>query len=261
MNTEKTDRKQRYYQKHRNKILKSLKDKRKPSKQEPVAFVLGRAFQRISSLVLQFIWQIIRQDLEKLLLAFLVLNCTGFLVFESARTLAAIEGDGAFWKAMLCELVLVGASMLVVSTRTMQILRSVVLVSITALSLLNTIGGPLTHLSQARQNAQLKAEEVLILDRTTEQKQTLLVRYLATDRISGARRIESEIASLSDRMTQVKRELAGQKSESILALGFGITVLFRLVIMAANIVFANRLGHLIRENRVPTRTKLVLVRT
>jgi len=260
MNIDQIDRKKKYYQKHRSKILKSLKEKRNSPNREPIVFRLAETFQRISSLL--------KQEIEKLLLAFLVLSCTGFLVIESARTLCAIEGHGAILKALLCELVLVGISMLVVSTRRMQILRLVVLFGISALTLLNTIEGPLSQLSQAKQSVRSKVEEVSILNRTLEQKRTLLARYLATNRISGARRLESEIAPLSERLTQVIKDQAEQKPESILTLGFGITVLFRLVIMAANIVFSNRLGQLFRQRSVPTPresvvtpAKLFLVRT
>jgi hypothetical protein len=173
-------------------------------------------------------------------------------VIESARTLAAIEGSGAFLKALLCELVLVGVSMLAVSTRKMQILRVVILMGIATLSLLTTVGGPLANYMEARQHVASQAEEVSILKRVIEQKQTLLTRYLSTDRISGAQRLESEIASLSDRLTQLKNGIAEQRSEFTLALGFAITVLFRLVIMAANIIFSNRLGQLMRPKNVPT---------
>lgn len=260
MQSERIDRKKRYYQKHRSKILKSLKNKRKPDKCAPFALNLSEIFPRIMSHL--------NQNAEKLLLAALVLACTAFLVIESARTLAAIEGAGALWKAALCELVLVGTSMLTASTRRMQVLRVAVLMGIGLLSLLNTIGGPLTHFAEANQNARLKADEVLIMSRNIADKQTLLSRYLDTDRISGARRIESEIAALSDRLTQTKEDLTSQKSEFILALGFGITVLFRLVIMAANVIFSNRLSQLIRElpvatcpKNVATSRKLFLVGT
>ena len=256
MNTEKLDRKKRYYQKHRNRILKSLKDKRLPRKHEPFASRLLQAFSQLMA------------SPEKLLLSFLILSCTAYLVVESARTLAAIEGAGAFAKALLCEVVLVGVSMLTVTTRRMQILRSAVLVGIAALSLLSTVGGPLTSYAQARQSVTSQAEEISILGRVIEQKQTLLTRYLASHRISGARRLELEITSLSDRLTRCKRELSAQHSEFTLALGFAITVLLRLVIMAANIVFSNQFGKLLQwqnfaaqRDPIVKRPKLCLVRT
>lgn len=260
MNTDKIDRKKRYYQKHRNRILRSLKEKRKPSKRESYVFNLGSYSGQASSFV--------QHNIEKLLLGLLVISCTGFLVAESSRTLQTIEGAYALPKALLCEMVLVGVSILAVSSRRMQVLRALVLVGIFVLSLLNTIGGPLTSFSQARQNVITKTEETSALNRAIEVKQLLLVRYLSSNRISGARRLESEVSSLSDRLTQTKQLLSEQRSERTLALGFVITVLLRLVIMAANIIFANRLGHLMRDQRFQTRPnnvatppKLALIRT
>ena len=59
-----------------------------------------------------------------------------------------------------------------------------------------------------------------------------------------------------------------QKSESTLTLGLVITALFRLIILAANAAFANRMGQLFREQRivdcpqsVATPPKLYLVKT
>jgi hypothetical protein len=127
---------------------------------EAISFIFGRNFLRFYS--------VFQKHIEKLLLAFLVLSCTSFLIVESARTLAAIEGAGALWKALLCEFVLVGVSMLTVSTRKMQYLRSVVLVGIVALSLLNTIGGPLTHFSQARQSLEDGGERYSQSDHRTK---------------------------------------------------------------------------------------------
>lgn len=225
MNTETLDRKKRYYQKNRNKILKSLKEKSKPSTQPRAYPTLPAPFKAAYGLFMRYT--------EQLLLMLLVLACTAYLVAESAHTLSAIEGSGALAKALLCESVLVGISMMAASTRKMQLMRVMVLVGLATLSLLNTIGGPLSSYMMAKQRIGSQREESVILNRTIDQKQTLLVRYLATDRISGARRIESEIAALSERVSRIKQRLSEEKSESALTFGLMLTVLFRLVISAA----------------------------
>jgi hypothetical protein len=70
-----------------------------------------------------------------------------------------------------------------VQTRKMQILRVVILMGIATLSLLTTVGGPLISYTQTRQHVASQAEEVSVLKRVIEQKQTLLIRYLSADRI------------------------------------------------------------------------------
>ena len=86
--------------------------------------------------------------LGKLLLAVLVLSCTGFLINESTRTLTAMEGSGGVGKAILCELVLVGISLLKASTQAGRVLRAIVLSGICVLVLLNTLGASVAQFSE-----------------------------------------------------------------------------------------------------------------
>jgi len=62
-------------------------------------------------------------SVEKIGVSLLTAACTVYLVSESAKTLHLTEGQGAFLAAILCEILLVGVSMLPVFTLKMQIMR------------------------------------------------------------------------------------------------------------------------------------------
>ena len=267
-----SERKRRYYEKNRNKILGELREKREKNRPTPAAKRrsdimrrVERFFDRWADQVSNFMRFI---SIEKILVALLTVSCTAYLISESAKTLHMTEGQGAFLAAVLCEVLLVGVSMLPVFSLKMQIMRGIVLFGIEILTLLNTLGGPLAVFSQSRQGIQLKEQEVAILSESLAQKKILLERYITTNRISSAGRLESEIASLSGQLQSLKKEQSSQKSDLSLILGLSITALMRLVVLSANVIFSTRLGQLFRNengpkrpNIVPTRNTLRLVRT
>jgi hypothetical protein len=266
------ERKRRYYERNRNKILGELRYKRenrKPTRGAKRRSDMMREVRRFFDRMADNISNLFRSvSVEKIGVSLLTAACTVYLVSESAKTLHLTEGQGAFLAAILCEILLVGVSMLPVFTLKMQIMRGVVLFGIVVLTLLNTLGGPLSVFSQSRQGVQLKEQEVAILSESLAQKKILLERYISTNRISGAGRLESEIATLSSQLQSLKKEQSGQKSDISLILGLAITALMRLVILAANVILSTRLGDLFRNengpkrpNTVPTKNTLRLVRT
>ena len=151
MNTEKLDRKKRYYQKHRSKILNELRNKRRPQSTKVQDRFRSEKLKQCVCLFYNSLHSLLGRHIQKLLVGLLLLACTAYLVTESARTFATIEGSGAVVKALLCEAVLVGISMLAVPTRRMQFMRLAVLIGVIVLSLLSTLGAPLISYRQAQQ--------------------------------------------------------------------------------------------------------------
>lgn len=250
------NRKRRYYLKHRDRILKSLKQKRrekKLAKRQTIAFFFAQTMQLITLLCEP-------NRLGKLLLAVLILSCTGFLITESTRTLTAMEGSGAVGKAILCELVLVGISLLKASTQAGRVLRAIALSGICVLVLLNTLGASVAQFSEEVRGVGALESEIVAVGKSVAQKESLLKRYIETNRITMARHLETELTTLTERLSVLKKDAAGRKSISVLLLGFAITILLRLVVMCANIVFASELGAKWRHEIVPIRANLILVK-
>ena len=209
-----SDRNKRYYERHRDRILRNRKSKRikKTAELQTTASIFRRMLQLVPQL---------SNQTEKALLALLVLSCTVFLISESTHTMQVMEGEGALPKAVFCEVLLVGISMVSVSTRSLRVLRVLCLLGISILAMMNTLGAPLNSFSQARRGVLATSAEIASLEQSIASKQILLNRYLETDRISGARRIESELSGLTSKLSEVKRVAVSQKSETILMLGFG----------------------------------------
>ena len=252
------DRKQRHYHKNRERILEFQRLKRKLKTKKPagrgiIASFFARTAQRIAQLSEPFFN-------KKLLLAILILSCTVFLISESTRTLELMEGKGGLGKAALVELVFIATSALYVATFLGRLVKGLVLLGLIALTLLNTLGSPLAEYSAGSRGMSAKTEEVAALTTSIAQKKILLNRYLETGRLSGARRIESEITAMSIRLSDLKREMSGQKSEVILQLGLLISILFRLVMMGSIFLFTSAYKANEERPKPPIgRSKLVLV--
>ena len=237
MNHKNDDRKQRHYQKNRDRILEFQKLKRKLKTKKPAERgIIATFFARTAQCISRLSEPLFN---KKLLLATLVLSCTAFLISESTRTLELMEGKGGLGKAVLVEFVFIATSALYVATFLGRLIKGVVLLGLITLTMLNTLGAPLTEYSAGSRGVSAKTEEVAVLTATIAKKTVLLNRYFEMDRLSVARRIESEITAMSTRLLDLKREMSGQRSEVILQLGLLIAILFRAVIMGAIFLFTN----------------------
>ena len=121
------ERKRRYYERNRNKILGELRYKRenrKPTRGAKRRSDMMREVRRFFDRMADNISNLFRSvSVEKIGVSLLTAACTVYLVSESAKTLHLTEGQGAFLAAILCEILLVGVSMLPVFTLKMQIMR------------------------------------------------------------------------------------------------------------------------------------------
>ena len=251
------DRKKKYYEKNKQRILRGLKKKRQVEKLKRLE--KSETDFQPRTLFSEFFKP---TNFEKFLIGILVFLCTLFLIWESTLTLSVIEGQGAIWKAILCELILVGVSFVKATSFSQKIFRGFLISGISALALLNALGGPIRHFSEASRGVVAKTQEVELLEATIEKKNVLLKKYLETDRISGARKLEGELSQAQDRLSELRQALSESKSLFDLRLGLIFAVLFRVVVMAANIYFASRLSHEVKQSSfVSTRPKLRLVAT
>lgn len=187
---------------------------------------------------------------QTLLLGCLCFALTTFLLTETSRYFAEMEGGGTLsvLKAVLCEGVIIAFSLLTAEHIVAKCLHKFVLIGMCLYSLWAISSNVL--MQAHRDYREHEAARISINDLQTEiqTQDTLIEKYLALERISVATRLQAKRDVSRQKLFVLRQNSTSLKPPQIVLNTVFNLVFFRLLVMLANILSVRRLSKQIKAN-------------
>lgn len=195
---------------------------------------------------------------ERIFIVGLVVLTTLFLIRETASYLTQAEGGAGLIKALISEGMIMALSWLNFPSFRLRIVRLALLSALFALNLWAISGNAVSANDARLKRAELTVLQIRELESTIQTKESLRIEARIQDRQTLARRYEREIDSLRSELNSVRSERLKVQSPSLTKIQTIQSILFRLVVMAANALLVSQLAGL--KRRSPRRFSLDFLR-
>lgn len=248
--TKKSLQNQNYYLAHREAQLKKAKERRALERR-----ILKKASTKSNLIQRFFVWTRKlpkRLSLNQILLGALVLLFSFFLTNESLIFFKQLDPNGThpLIKALISEVVVILFASLQMKQRITKLLQIFVLITMTGYALSASVGRVFLDASNQVTKVTLTEQTISNLETEMNQLNQLQSQYLEKGWISAAKKQANLIAEVSSRLESTRSQLATLSDPSIVKANAVSQLVFRILVLIANMTCVHLLAASFRSSGV-----------
>ena len=240
-----------YYEANKARILKKRAEgaspTRKPIPEQP------RASQSVLRAAPRPIVRTAQKgfDYERAFLATLVIATTFFLIREIGLYLNASEGGNlGLVKALLGEGIVIALSWFSFSSFRERLTKVLLLIALLGFNVWTLSGSAFSASDRVIRTAETLEPKIAELEKAISTKELLFADALARSRKTLARQYEQEMAEIRHELNEARAERLKLQSPTLTRLNLVQSVLFRLILMSANILLVSQMRRGVGRERL-----------